>query len=497
MSLWHEGKEIDQRLVPLTATKTTTTFAIEQKRPGLYRYDLRAEPITGESSLLNNTDTLLLRVVDEPIRVLLLEGKPYWDSRFLMRTLAQDAVVEVDSLVRVSDKRLYLRTLRRGAEEKESAGKETWKTLASAEEQLKDLEALRTYQIIVLGRDADIFLGGPLLEHLRTWIVRDSGCLVCARGQPVSQLEQRLGQLLPVRWRPTSEARFHPQLTERGRELQWFPETAGAEQPFAALPSLATTARPEQPQPLAIVLATTTTGEAEAPVVSYQPFGMGRVVVLEGGGMWRWAFLPPQQQQQETLYQGLWHSLLRWLVSSADLLPGQKIALRSDKVRFNKGEPASATLLVREETNAAAIPSIELRGSGPPRTVQPVPLGDSPGAYRVPFGPLPEGRYEARVAGTAGQGATATLFDVRTASDEALDLQARPELMQRIAQESGGSVVPAASAEQTVLQFHPDQDHQQAQRVRRTPAWDRWWVLLAIWTVWGIAWAVRRSSGLI
>src|SRR5207244_2789081 len=99
------------------------------------------------------------------------------------------------------------------------------------------------------------------------------------------------------------------------------------------------------------VLATSVaqaTGDG-SPVVAYQPYGSGRVVVVEGAGMWRWAFLPPQYQQYEEVYGSLWHSLLRWLVSSAGLLPGQQLALRADKVSFSTTEPATATLLVRED----------------------------------------------------------------------------------------------------------------------------------------------------
>ena len=44
-----------------------------------------------------------VQVVDEPIRVLLIEGKPYWDSKFLMRTLASDPAIALDSVVRLTD----------------------------------------------------------------------------------------------------------------------------------------------------------------------------------------------------------------------------------------------------------------------------------------------------------------------------------------------------------------------------------------------------------
>src|SRR5205085_1063533 len=96
--------------------------------------------------------------------------------------------------------------------------------------------------------------------------------------------------------------------------------------------------------------------------------------------------------------------LLRWLVSSADLLPGQKLALRGEKVRFAPSEPAAVTLLLREEAAKGAVPAVELRGDGISgvRAVRPVALGDEPGTYRAVFGPLAAGP---RGGGAGGAGA--------------------------------------------------------------------------------------------
>jgi hypothetical protein len=33
--------------------------------------------------------------------------------------------------------------------------------------------------------------------------------------------------------------------------------------------------------------------------------------------------------------------------------------------------------------------------------------------------------------------------------------------------------------------------------VRRTTAWDRGWVLVAVIALWGVTWALRRSGGLV
>ena len=44
--------------------------------------------------------------------LLLLEGKPYWDGKFLVRTLAADPSLELDAIVRVTENRFLMRSLR-------------------------------------------------------------------------------------------------------------------------------------------------------------------------------------------------------------------------------------------------------------------------------------------------------------------------------------------------------------------------------------------------
>jgi hypothetical protein len=502
-----DGKPLDRRQVRLTDKETTEVrFEVGQAKPGTYRYEVTVEPLPEEVTRANNTALLVLRVVDRPVRVLLLEGRPYWDGKFLVRSLLADASIELDSVVRVGENRLIRRTLSRtttGIPNAPVPGQEVWKVLTNVSEVLTETDGLRSYQIIVLGRDTDELLNDEILGGLQNWLSRDGGCLVCYRGQPTSQVNQRMGKMLPIRWAPMAESRFGVRLTDRGRDLRLIPSTGDGPpgESLRQMPTLASSTRPEQPKPLAVVLATGGPGEGEGePVVTYQPYGSGRVVVIEGAGMWRWAFLPPQQQQLDEVYRSLWHGLLRWLVSSADMLPGQKLALRGEKIRFSPTEPAAVTLLLREEAAKGAIPAVELRGDGivSVRTVTPVALGEEPGTYRAMFGTLPEGRYQARVAGSAIVDPSAeTAFEVRNLSDERLDLKARPDLMARIAEESGGAVLEGDDYSDLARLLGEHWERTRSRQVKRVAAWDRWWVLAGVFGLWVLSWSLRRSSGLI
>jgi hypothetical protein len=430
--------------------------------------------------------------------VLFLEGKPYWDSKFLLRTLMSDRNVNVDAYVRVRDNRFHYRSVHRshGKDTKEQKDQEHWEVAEDFETSLASQGGLRSFQILVLGRDSDVYLTDSFVVLLKDWVAKDGGSLICHRGAPMASLNEWLLPLMPVRWTPGIESRFQMQLTQRGRGMNWFSVEDGRSSDDLAgqLPTLARRSVASTPNPLAVVFADATVESGSAsPAFSFQPYGAGRAVVIEGAGMWRWAFLPPDRQDLDPLYPRLWRGLLRWLISSVELLPGQTLAIRPDKVRFEPTENAGGTLLVREEAFAGKPPVVELRreGSEQADTFAPTAAGEDQGVYRVHFGKLPEGKYVARAADTSA------VFEVRTGGSERLHVRARPDLMGRMATESGGMpLAMSASAEDMAAEFEEMRQIDEA-RVRVEPAWDRWWVMASVFAAWAVCWGLRRNSGLV
>lgn len=546
--LTHEGKEVERQPLFLSGdTEGEVRFHVEQKERGLYRYDVQVVPFEGELTQVNNFSTFLLRVVDEPIRVLLVEGKPYWDSKFLARTLSSDPSIELVSVVRMSEGRYLERTLKRWkstlppAAEAGPAGNEpaspkegddakaptepaadaaaddnskstspadlpvteSWRVITDGRDVLEHRTTLGSFQVVVLGRESESFVSEAAADNLRDWVGTESGALVCFRGQPMAQVSERLEKLLPVNWNAVEESRFRMTLTDRGRELRWFDlqGTSRAGETLPNLPTLAASSRIGQTKPLATILATTSDEAGnERPVVSFHPYGGGRVVVVEGSGMWRWAFLPPAYADHDATYGTLWQSLLRWLVSGAALLPSQEMAIRTDQVTFGSSETATASLIMRKTIAQTEAPAVELfeEGRPEPRTIQPVPAGEGPGTFRVVFGELPEGRYRARIAGQPpGKSGVETAFDVRTLLEEQLDLRARPDLMARIASSTGGTELQSDSPKEIAATFTAHLDKGRPDRIKKTPAWDRWWVLVGAFSIWAVTWGIRRHSGLV
>ena len=82
-----------------TESFRTISFDVTHEEAGQHEYTFRVAPVANERELSNNTATTYLNVISERIRILEIEGTPFWDSTFLRRSFARNDKFEIDSLV--------------------------------------------------------------------------------------------------------------------------------------------------------------------------------------------------------------------------------------------------------------------------------------------------------------------------------------------------------------------------------------------------------------
>jgi hypothetical protein len=300
------------------------------------------------------------------------------------------------------------------------------------------------------------------------------------------------------------ESRFHMSVPAGNDDLSWLRSVLAEETAGATVSTLASNADAIPAKPSTIVLATTggSGGNEQAePAISYLPYGLGRVLVIEGAGMWRWAFLPDRRGTGQDPYDVLWRNTLRWLVSNVTLLPGHRWALRADKTVFTTSELAGVTLVVRDDLADQPAPAITLKKVDDEEREQhftPSPISGAPGTFRASFGPLSEGEYRVRIGDTTSPEETdQAVFEVRPLIEEQLDLVARGEFMARLAQEAGGVPLDDASPGEIVRRFEEHRRRLNPPLLARTTAWDRWWVMAATLALWMLTWGIRRRGGLV
>ena len=221
--------------------------------------------------------------------------------------------------------------------------------------------------------------------------------------------------------------------------------------------------------------------------------------------MWRWAFLPPEHADKEQIYSKLWQSMVQWIISQQDMMPGQKVAVRSDRANFLSGERASLSITVKDPAQFTDSSGrfeldvlLEAVDADLPKRFALSASGMEEGLFRADLGTLPVGYYTARVVrGDKDESVATTAFEVRDPWFESLEVDARPDLMRQVAKLSGGAVLSADDIPKLATDFEQRLKEQQRVEEIKTTLWDRPLVLLLILAGWTITWVVRRQSGLV
>jgi len=204
-------------------------FEVTEPETGQYEYEVRALPLENEVDPANNSAITYLNVIDQQIRVLLLEGDPYWDTTFLQRSLSRNDKFEVDSLVYYGKDRL------RAIRKTETPTPLTFPAT---------LDDLSRYDVVFLGRNIERLAGDKVLL-LDRYVQERNGTVIFGRGRafekppPESDLE-------PVIWGEGTRDRVKLEVGADGRGLaalrSLHPDGGGLE----AMPEMVKAAPPKR-----------------------------------------------------------------------------------------------------------------------------------------------------------------------------------------------------------------------------------------------------------
>lgn len=494
LSVWHDGHLAARREID-PSENAKVRIEVEAAHAGPHLFEVRLAPHPDEPVTMNNHAVSLVSVIDEPLRVLVLEGQPYWDTTFLLDSLARDKRIELDCVTRLAPNRFAWRTIT-------SASTSDWRVLSHVDAILKTSQVLDAYQIILLGREVEPFLSASVLAGLETWMAAGGGALICHRSVHTEGVGGLLASLLRIDGEGGREVLIRATRTESARGWQWFAADSeeSAPDPLSLLPAVTSSGLGALRTPTSLVLI----AEADAtdeprPIMTWLPMGRGGALLIDGAGMWRWAFLPAAHRDHEDVYATLWHSIVRWLASRDALPVGQPLALWPGRPVFDVTEAASATLLAGPRTLHAEDLRIELRNAaGDVLSLhEPLPVESADTTYTVDFGRLPIGAYEACVTPPADGGLARTRFMVAEEGRELRRTAPDPGLMAEIAERSGGRVIEAGAITVIGQVLEQQQADARASRAVTHMAWDRWWLFGAIVLAMATAWSLRRTGGMV
>ncbi len=477
---------------------------IRHDEPGRYDYKVWTDAIPGEADPTNNTQPVFIEVTAKQLRVLVLEGQPYWDTKFLAHALRKDPRIELTQITQLTRDRRE--TIAPGNTEAPSVNRST--------DPPDSLEALAAYDVIILGKKIGNLLDERTIALLPEYVAEYGGRLVFARGRAYdpetdTRIETALRDIEPVVY---GEGTLHHQRIElepaglRHPGLQPT-DDAGARDVFAAggssdLPTLLNVPVIEREKAATRVLARTRPSsgpiqtDAGQPAIVTMPYGRGMAVAVLGEGLWRWALRPRTQAQPDARFDRFWMDNIRWLALGSDYQPGESVSLRLSRLGVQVGDPIQIDLVGRSGLNTGQLQAEVEAPDGRITNVSLDPVAGSTTRYRAEYYPESPGIHHVRARSAENPDQTvASRFNSYHIDIERMHTSANPSALRTLSEASEGRCLdpddPDAFDKLLARQ-------RQAAKTPPTPhyLWDRGWVLTLVLCWAGMEWIVRRVGGL-
>lgn len=474
IDLLREGKRVDSKTVETgRSTYLDTYFSVSEEEAGQFEYSLHLRPMRGETETSNNTAVTFLNVVDDKLRVLEIEGRPYWDSTFLRRSLTRNDKFEIDSLIAFAEGRV--RAIRSDPE-----------MLGEALTPPTIADDFQGYHLVLIGKEAERVLGNQGIAALETWVKEQEGIVVFTRGQGWTPDISR--DLEPIAWGDTPRSGVSLDLTA----TQNFPplrilqaaRRRDSELSFDALPGIS------KPKTLASVFGHTLDDE---PAIVYRRYGKGQALSLGIANAWRWVF-NERTDFDNNAFDLFWDQTALWLLANQGLSPLTGFSFTANSANIPVGEDVIFSLNAAGVDLPAVPPSITISQEGRPLSKLTMAQGKAGLSLSASFTPEQAGRYTASMRMPDGSEETIrfisymeNLETVETAVDTAY--------LGALARASGGGLLKPGDITKTVKQLLLETGRQQAiERIR--PIWPTLQVFLVLILFLSLDWYYRRKWGL-
>ena len=466
-------------------------FNVDLSEKGAAEIAVTVEPFDDEVSAANNRVERSIRVVNEKVNVLYIEGNNRWEFRYLSAILKRDPRLNTTFIA-------------------SSAGPEFARNSPEHIERFpsKREEAFK-YDLVILG-DVDSAFFTPEELGLLEELVRDRGgslLVLCGPTHtPSSYSGTPVESMLPVRfdtdnkWESTSESTF-PVLTPEGRSsmvmvLENDPEENdrvwSRVAPLDHLPPL-TGAKPG-----ATVLATlsdSASGSQRYPMVAWHRYGTGKCLTLATDRLWRLRF-----KTGDKYHWRVWSQSIQFLTLSRLMGEHKRIRLETDRTTYGDGEQVRLYAHVLDEDFEPMVqPSFEITVNGVGdnalrETISLQPDRTSPGLYEGYFTTTVPGRYRLEANEDNREVSNTTEFQVASINEELADTNMRLEGLRRIARLTGGSCLEAGelSKLESLVRTEPITTTVRTER----SLWDNGFVAALLIGLLGLEWILRRKHDL-
>jgi uncharacterized membrane protein len=429
--------ERDITLVPDGRVQTEQLF-FPIGAAGAKSLTFTVEPLPNEENSANNPMTRPILVSDAKRRILYVEGEPRWEYKFIRRAEADDPTIQLVSMLRTSENKIYRQGISSPAELADGFPCRP--------------EDLFGYSGIIIGSVAAEYFTPVQQELIHEYVDRRGGGILFLGGRASLSdggwAASSMNDLLPTIL-PTGNHNFHRnpatvELTAAGFDspiTQILDDPEKNAQRWRKLTYLADYEDPGTPKPGATVLADMHAGHRTLPLLITQNYGHGRTAILATGGTWRWQMVEALGDPSHDLF---WQQLLRWLVADS---PGPVVASIPDRLLQDQGHVEITAQVRDRQFQHASNAHVSAHIVGPDNlnaTIELAPSGNSPGVYQADWTAEKPGSYLAEVvADTADSraqelGRDVVTFQREDGVAENFHTEQNRQFLEQLAAETGG-----------------------------------------------------------
>ena len=470
-------------------------------RAGRFAYEVQVPVYEGDAVPANNSLPVVVRVVRDRIRVLQVAGAPSWDVKFLRRFLKGDPSVQLVSF-------FILRTQRDGVTQY------TERELSLIQFPYDRLfqEDLETFDVVVFQNfDFAPYFGSRaprLLGNLKDY-VEGGGALVMVGGDRSFGLgnygDTPLADVLPVELGAgvgdPNEAPFRPQLTEEGSR---HPITRLVAEPgenqawWGRMREMDGTNVVRRAKPgAAVLLSHPTERDADGgplPVLVVEEVGQGRTMALTVDASWRWSLSEAAEGRGNQAYLRFWKNAIRWLMKDSTT---SRVTVETPRENYAVGD--EVRVVVRARTagfGPLANAEVRVRIDNEGRTSDLEGRTNADGEVVLTVAAQRSGTHRVQAEVTEAPGAVAearTVYAVTTRDPELDEVAPDSGFLKWVASSTGGQFHGPGERGAVLI----DETAGRAVReVREAPLWRAPGLALLIGLFAGLAWYLRRRSGL-
>ncbi|MBT7701710.1 MAG: hypothetical protein HN700_15585, partial [Verrucomicrobia bacterium] len=410
-----------------------------KQRAGELQLEFELDGMDIDSNLKNNVLSHRLRIIEEKIKVLYVEGSPRWEFRYLRWVLMRNTHLKTRFLMTKGDPRLPEISPRFMAEFP------------------KNVRNIFEYDLIIIGDVSSKYFKPEQLELLEKQIRVHGGSLIMLAGPlaaPASYQNTPVASVLPVTigagkphdiadnlFPRLPEGELHSPITVLDDAVDANQRLWSKVRPMHRLPALGGA----KPSANVLLHLPGTLAGMDYPVVSWHNYGKGKCMFVATDRLWRLRL-----ETGDEHHGRFWGQAIQFLAMSRVLGQNRRISLQTERARYNPGEPVRVyanVLSAMYEPVVKESHTLVMERDGFADSARELLLLPDPGTPGLYFGAIPagpEGDYKIRAQDHELEHSGTAAFIVASDPIEDRDTAARPDIAEAVANASGTAVVAPA-----------------------------------------------------